>query len=406
MAERGAPSYRLRVTNDEGETAGARPLQGPPHLGGVSAALPLVVGVVQVVGTLLAGHDQTGRRPFDVVAVLLLVAGPVALTQRRRYPVATYAFVFATTLAYLLLDYPRGPIFIALILAFVALVMSGRRLLAAASGVVGYVAFLWLPALLGERASPELAEALGLAAWLILLFTLAEVGRTRRERALEGARTRAEEARRRASEERLRIARELHDALAHNISLISVQAGVALHLIDDKPEQARTALTAIKQASNEALGELRSVLDVLRRGEDQPPRAPTSGLAHLDDLVARTESAALAIEVRVEGVPRPLPVGVDFAAYRIVQEALTNVTRHAGPATAVVTIAYGEGDLVVQVEDDGRGAPPGGGAPGGRGIDGMRERAAALGGELRAGPRSGGGFRVWARLPLPEDARA
>jgi signal transduction histidine kinase len=187
--------------------------------------------------------------------------------------------------------------------------------------------------------------------------------------------------------------------LAHNISLINVQAGVALHLMDEQPGQARSALEAIKQASNDALGELRSVLDVLRQGDEQPPRAPASGLASLDRLVAGAEATGLEVSTRVEGTPRPLPAGTDLAAFRIVQESLTNVTRHAGPASATVLVRYGNDDLTVQVDDDGRGPAAADGA-GGNGIRGMRERAAALGGELSAGSRPGGGFRVRARLPL------
>jgi signal transduction histidine kinase len=226
------------------------------------------------------------------------------------------------------------------------------------------------------------------------------VGRARREQAAEAARTRGEEARRRASEERLRIARELHDVVAHNISLINVQASTALHLIDERPEQARTALAAIKQASKEALGELRSVVDILRQSDEEPPRAPAPSLARLDDLVSRVSAAGLEVLTKVEGDRRPLPAPVELAAFRIVQEALTNVHRHAGAASATVHVTYGERDLTVRVDDDGRGASPDGGAGGGAGIAGMRERVAALGGELEAGPRGEGGFRVLARLPL------
>jgi signal transduction histidine kinase len=212
-----------------------------------------------------------------------------------------------------------------------------------------------------------------------------------------------------ADEERMRIARELHDVLAHNISLINVQAGVALHLMDEQPGQSRSALVAIKQASNDALKELRSVLDVLRQGQEQPPRASASGLAHLNSLVAGASATGLEVRTRVEGTPRPLPAGVDLAAFRIVQEALTNVTRHAGPATATVLVAYGDQELTVQVDDDGNGVESAFGRQGtdsdrrsrsGNGITGMRERAATLGGELAAGPRPGGGFRVSAHLPL------
>jgi signal transduction histidine kinase len=224
-----------------------------------------------------------------------------------------------------------------------------------------------------------------------------------RQRRLAAERTRAEEDRRRAGEERMRIARELHDVLAHNISLINVQAGVALHLMDEQPGQSRGALQAIKQASNDALGELRSVLDVLRQGDEAPPRAPASGLAHLDSLVSRAGATGLEVRTRVEGTPRPLPAGADLAAYRIVQESLTNVTRHAGPASAAVLVRYGKDNLTVQVDDNGKGpSATNTNGTGGNGIRGMRERVATLGGELTTGPRPGGGFRVRARLPLDD----
>jgi signal transduction histidine kinase len=372
------------------------PPSGPGFL------LPLVVGVITVVGTRFASLGQPEHADLDVRGILLLVAGPIALLLRRRHPVAVLAFVLMTTLGYLLLDYPRGPIFLALIVAFVSAVMSGHRVAASIALVVGYFSFLWLPYLLGVEQAPGLAASLALGAWLLVLLTVAEVARGRREQAIESARARDEEQRRRASEERLQIARELHDVLAHNISLINVQAGVALHLIDERPEQARTALAAIKDASNAALNELRSVLDVLRRGHEDPPRAPTSGLARIDDLVSRTQAAGLAVKKHVEGDPRPLPAEVDLAAFRIVQEALTNVTRHARGASATVRIGFEKNALTVQIDDDGRGMPATS-SGGGRGIRGMSERAAALGGEVKAGPRDGGGFRVVARLPLQED---
>jgi signal transduction histidine kinase len=388
----------LRVTMNETQW---RRRPGPLPLGH-RFLLPLAVGVIQIIGTNFAGMRQPERMDLDALGILLLAAGPAALVLRRRYPVVVLWFVLATTLGYLLLDYPRGPIFLALIVAFVTAVMSGHRVAAVISLLVGYPSFLWLPYFVGIDQAPTWAQALGLGAWLLVLLTVAEVARGRRERAIESARAHSEEARRRASEERLRIAQELHDVLAHNISLINVQAGVALHLIDERPQQARTALAAIKEASNEALSELRSVLDVLRRGYEEPPRSPTLGLARLDDLVSRTNAAGLSVSKRVDGAPRSVPAEVNLAAFRIVQEALTNVTRHAEGARATVRIGYGESDLTVQIDDDGRGtttAPPGGG----RGIRGMRERATALGGELEAGPRAGGGFRVVARFPLYGD---
>jgi signal transduction histidine kinase len=197
------------------------------------------------------------------------------------------------------------------------------------------------------------------------------------------------------------MARELHDSLGHYLSLISVQSGVALSLNQELPEQVRTSLATVKQASKEALSELRSVLDILRQDGERAPRSPTATLARLGDLVAQAAAPGLEVRVETEGSVRPLPFGVDLAAYRIVQEALTNVARHAGPATATVRVTYGEDDVTVQVDDDGGGRPGDPQPPAsGKGIAGMRERVAALGGELDAGPRPEGGFRVRARFPL------
>jgi signal transduction histidine kinase len=198
----------------------------------------------------------------------------------------------------------------------------------------------------------------------------------------------------------MRIARELHDVLAHSISVINVQAGVALHLLERQPEQARPALVAITQASRDALRELRATLGVLRGAGDEDPRAPAPTLARLDDLVSNASTAGVQVQVNVTGAERPLPPGVDLAAYRIAQESLTNVARHARPASATLSIAYGAEELVVEVQDDGRAAPEARAVREGHGLIGMRERAASVGGQLEAGPRPEGGFRVRARLPL------
>jgi signal transduction histidine kinase len=379
--------------------APARMYPGPPRFSN-PLVLPILVAVLQIVGTYFASQDQTGHRTYDAIAVLLLAAGPAALAFRRRFP-ATVLFVALTATAiYFLLDYPRGPVFFALLIAFVSAVMADRRLAAISALIIGYVTLVWGKYLFGGEPPPPPEVALGVAAWLLVLLTVAEFVRGRREHAVEAARTRAEEAARQASEERLRVARELHDVLAHNISLINVQAGVALHLIDERPEQARSALGAIKDASNEALGELRSVLDILRHGNEDPPRSPTTGLGQLDDLIAKMRSAGLRVTTHINGAPRQLPAGVDLAALRIVQEALTNVTRHAGDSRARVDVTYGDDEVIVQVDDYGKGASPTRIANGGKGISGMRERATALNGEFDAGPRPGGGFRVRARLPL------
>jgi signal transduction histidine kinase len=262
----------------------------------------------------------------------------------------------------------------------------------------GWVLFLWLPAALGNTGVPTALGAVAIAAWMLVLLALAEGARGRRDRAMQARQAREQESRRQASEERLRIARELHDVLAHNISMINVQSGVALHLLDEQPEQARTALSAINEASADALREVRSALSVLRGSREQPPRSPTAGLDGIDGLVARTNGTGLGVSLVIRGDRRPLPASVDLAAFRIVQESLTNVVRHADAATARVELTYGSAELTVQIEDDGQGNETSN--AGGSGIVGMRERAAALGGELEAGPVAGRGFRVRARLPL------
>jgi signal transduction histidine kinase len=220
------------------------------------------------------------------------------------------------------------------------------------------------------------------------------------QRAAEAERTKDEAAQRRAMEERLRIARELHDSLTHSISVIQVQAGVAEHLARKRGEEVPPVLLAIGEASADAARELRATLGALRSAED----ADRSGLCHLDRLVARAQAAGLPVTVTVTGAERPLPPEVDQAAYRIVQEALTNVGRHAGQAHAAVRLRYTPHVLTVEVDDDGTGGAsrPGGSRPAGQGLGliGMRERVSALGGRLAAGPRDGGGFRVRAELPV------
>lgn len=385
------------------------------------ARVAVVVAVIQIAGTVGASHHHASGRSncwwtsrcdppthLSAVAVALLVLGPVALLLRRVHPRAVLATVFAVTLAYVALGYLQGPNYAALAVAFMAAAMCGDRTTAAVALVAGWVLFLWLPDVLGNTGPPTVLAALTIAAWLLVLFAGSEALRGKRDRAIEARRARAEDSRRRADEERLRIARELHDVLAHSISVINVQSGVALHLMDEQPEQARTALAAINEASAEALREVRSVLGVLRGNGEQPPRAPTAGLARLDELVSRATAAGVAVSLNVHGEQRPLPASLDLAAFRIVQESLTNIVRHAEAGQAIVTLTYGRDELALQIDDDGSGgdAPAGngrgegGGEGSGNGIAGMRERAFALGGDLEAGPRPAGGFRVRARLPL------
>jgi signal transduction histidine kinase len=367
----------------------------------VDGALAAGLAAFLTVGTYFASQGQPDRRPFDAGAIALVIVAAGALAWRRRRPVAVLGVVFGAALIYFVVGYANGPIWLALIVAYFTAVVGGHRLAAAVTAAVGFGVFPWLDHLLRDQPGPSLVGMAGLAAWLLVLLGVAEAIRIRRERMVEAARIREEEALRRAGEERLRIARELHDTLGHHLSLISMQSGVALHLNKELPEQARSSLAAIKQASKEALAELRSVLDILRQEGEPASRSPTWTLARLQDVVSQAAAAGLVVRTESDGEVRPLPFAVDVAAFRIVQEALTNVARHAGPATATVRISYGDRDLSVQVDDDGRGLSAHGSAPGsGKGLVGMRERVAALGGDLQAGPRPGGGFRVRACLPL------
>jgi signal transduction histidine kinase len=363
-------------------------------------ALAAGLAAFVLIGTYFASQNQHGRRAFDAGTVALILVAAGALAARRRYPVPVLLVVFGAVLAYFAIGYANGPIWLILILAYVTAVLRGYRTAAAIVAVIGFLVFPWLDYFIRDEAAPPLAFLAGLAAWLLVLLGAAEIVRIRRERVAEAARIQEEETLRRASEERLRIARELHDALGHHLSLINVQSGVALHLNEDLPEEVRTSLAAIREASKEGLTELRSVLDILRDDGERAPRSPTSTLARLDDLVSQAAAAGLEVRAETDGAVRPLPFGVDVAAFRVVQEALTNVTRHARGSSAVVRVTYGDEALTVQVDDDGKGAPTDGTAGTGKGIVGMRERVGALGGELHAGPRPEGGFRVRAKLPL------
>jgi len=238
---------------------------------------------------------------------------------------------------------------------------------------------------------------------LALGLALGETVRSRRALATEtttrlrlAEEERAAEAGRLVAEERLRIARELHDVIAHNVSVMVVQAAAANDVFESRPERAREALRAIEASGRTALAELRRLLGVVRG--DAADYAPQPGLDRLDELVAQVRAAGLAVAVSVEGLPRPLPAGIDLSAYRVVQEALTNTLRHAQATRADVALRYRDDELDVEVRDDGAGTGNGGGS--GRGLIGMRERVGAFGGSLETGPLNTGGFSVAARFPL------
>ncbi|MDQ4009961.1 MAG: histidine kinase [Actinomycetota bacterium] len=367
--------------------------------------LPLVIALAQIQGTRFAAISQPERTPLDALAITLLVAGPIVLLVRRRYPVLVLGGVLAATVTYYALNYPYGPAFLSVALALTGAVLRGHRLAAWAGAGSAYVTLLLVQALPGGAPAPGVGQAAGIAAWVLVVLLACEGLRFRAERGAEAARSRDEQERRRATEQRLQIARDLHDVLAHNISLINVQASVALHLLDEQPDAARGALTTIKQASKDVLTEMRSVLGVLRAVDEAAPRVPAPSLARLDELVVSSSDAGLDLHAEVRGDPVQLPTSVDVAAYRILQEALTNAARHGAVARATALISYQPNSLTVQVDNHLADAPRSGAEGTGNGIAGMRERVTALGGQFSAGPLPGGReFRMQASFPLKAPA--
>jgi signal transduction histidine kinase len=347
--------------------------------------LAVVVAAVAVGDAVSAGAGWVDH--------LLILAGTLVLAARRLAP----RLVLLVCLGFVLTYGTRVELglfaAVPVLVALYTVVAAGHRVLAVAvaaplaAGAVGTAV----------KAGTVTQEALLPVGWLVAAMLFGELARHRaalvqvaERRALEAERTREEVASRRAAEERLRIARELHDSLTHSISVIKVQAGVAVHLARKRGEEVPEVLLAIQEASAAAARELRETLEALH----------VDGLARLPALLDRARRAGLDVTVTTGGRSRPLPAGVDLAAYRIVQESLTNVTRHAGATSAAVTIDYGTRELTVRVDDDGAG---GAAAEPGLGITGMRERVTALGGRLLAEGRHGGGFTVRADIPLGED---
>ncbi|TCK01176.1 sensor histidine kinase [Nocardia alba] len=392
--------------------------------------LAAVVAVIQLVGSSGANSHQTGVRSLDAFAYLLLLVGPVALGLRRVLPEPVLAVTLIATVTYVLRDYGYGPIFLSLVIAFLSAAVTGSRWRTYPVVVIGYLTMVWpVPALLGRHS--DAWQIFGLLAWMGVLVAIAEGVRQRHAVVL--ARTQRAEAAQRdeqaqqaraASEERLAIARELHDVLAHSLSLINVQSSVALELFDRKPQQAAAALATIKTTSKEALAEVHTLLHAIRSGtavpeypehsvvsensvvvEDSPPpprpapRAPAPTLDDLDTLLERTRATGLVVDTKIIGTPKKLPSVIDVAAARIIQEALTNVVRHAPGASALITLRYTTETVDITVDNTRSTAMAARTGIGGNGIIGMRERAHALGGALTAGPRPSGGFRVAARLP-------
>jgi signal transduction histidine kinase len=399
-------------------------MQTPRMLSTGRTAAPVLtdagVGVGVAVLVLAASWAGAGPpwisspRGLDAVAVGLVgvVAGALAL--RRRYPIWVLLVLNAVALAWAAAHYPGRVILLAPLIACYTLAAArGWRW-----GLVGAVGTA-LGVLVAIRVAFGAAVPAGIAGSAVWMAATAGAAGTAvgyyrvllvasRAQLAREAQTREEQARRRAVEERLRIARELHDVLGHTMATISVQAGVAIHVIRQRPGQAVAALTTIKQISDQGLTDVKTILGVLRADSDPDrPRTPRGGLDQLEALLDPVRAAGVQPQLTVHGSARPLPAAVDLAAYRIIQEALTNVLRHARARTVQLDLRYEPSQVVIRILDDGTAASPGqAGSNGqdGHGISGMRERALALSGQFTAGPHPDGGFQVRCALPTPDQA--
>jgi signal transduction histidine kinase len=372
----------------------------------VTDLIPALVLTGFLVGASTAQEHATGdAHRIGIGGYLLLVGAAMAFALRRRWPPLAYAASLACTGTYLLVGDPPGPILLAPFLGLVVVLAATRSLQIWIAAVLGGAGVL--SAVHGAVYGWSWPVALFAAVW-VCVAALAGIALDARRRFLRESRARAEwtqrsreeEARRRMVEERLRIAREMHDVIGHSLAVITLQAGVAEHLLASRPEEARKAVTAIRGVSKQALTELRSELAALRgEGLGGVDRRPTPGLSALPALAAQMRDAGLQIDLELPERGDEVPEIVSTAAYRIVQESLTNVARHGGSGTRASVRAVLQPDrLDLEIVDNGTGVnePPREGG----GLQGMRERAAALAGTFSAGRRTEGGFRVWASLPL------
>ncbi|HEV2754570.1 MAG TPA: sensor histidine kinase [Actinomycetota bacterium] len=356
--------------------------------------------------SIFASISQRGERPAPAVALALLLVHGGCLAWRRRAPLAVMSVNLGTGIVFSALGYPMVMLGVSSVVALYTVASRCER--APALAALGATVTAMAAALL-LRESGDLSTVAGNTVVLVVVWFLGDSHRSRRayvaqleERTAELERARDELARTAVAEERLRIARELHDVVAHSMGMIAVQAGVGAHVIDSRPEDAKQSLETIEHASKSALGEIRRMLGLLRSREEPAATAPSPGLADLPRLAAETSRSGLRVDLRADRPERPLPPGVELAIYRIVQEAVTNSVRHAAAETAVVSLTFGEGAARVEVVDDGPAAPAR--PEEGHGIAGMRERVAMHGGTLQAGAAPGGGFRVAASIPLEDGA--
>ncbi|MDQ0990453.1 sensor histidine kinase [Streptomyces sp. V3I7] len=378
----------------------------------LDAAIAAGVLVCMVAGSFAdprGPHGVTwGVRTPDPLSLVLITLGAAALVFRRAAPRTVLAVTVALSVVECVISDPRAPVAMSAVIALYTVASATDRSTTWRVGLLT-MAVLTGAAMLAGPLPWYAQENLALVAWTGIGATAGDAVRSRRavvrairERAERAERTREEEARRRVAEERLRIARDLHDVVAHHIALVNVQAGVAAHVMDKRPDQAKEALAHVREASRSALDELRATVGLLRQsGDPEAPTEPAPGLSRLDDLAGTCRSAGLQVEVARADQDTELPAAVDLAAYRIIQEALTNVQKHAGTeAKAEVSVVRVGPNIEVTVLDDGPAKDTAPQPGGGHGLLGMRERATALGGTLTTGPRYGGGFRVHAILPV------
>ncbi|MCW2876082.1 MAG: Histidine kinase [Sphaerisporangium sp.] len=386
------------------------PLFGDSALALLLAVLSVAVAVIVGDGTSSSGYGPVSAP--DAMSVILMVLACLPLVLRRRWPLVLLCLAALPQITLAALSYDGGITGLAsLILLYTVAAYRGLALslVAAAVSSLAYGVTVLLGSDPGGWTQHTFAAVVALAVWLVgrsirlRRAYLAElVDRAERLERARDADTRAARA-----EERSRIARELHDVVAHHVSVMTVQAAAARKVLESRPEAAKDALVAIEEMGRAAMREMRGIVGVLRTDGEPGELAPQPGMGDLPGLVDQMREAGLRAQLSVEGERGVLPPGIDLAAYRLVQEALTNSLRHAGPAArAWVTVRHEQGELLVQVEDDGRGGtgeftrvPD---ARPGHGLVGIRERVALYGGILRIGPRQGGGFEVRARFPLKD----
>lgn len=370
----------------------------------------LLFAVVTAIGVGIGFHAdvQPGERTIGLGGWLLIVGMNAPIVLRRRAPVAAIWLVVAFLVPFWVLDYPDAPTGVALLIGLYSLGahVPRRRSLGHFWGLLAVLTAVMLAGILSDNDGlPWLSLPANIvimaAAWLLgdnLRTRRAYLDELEQKAATSEAQRRAE-AERAINEERTRIARELHDVVAHSMSVIVVQATAARRVLGRSPHEAATALEAIENIGRESLQEMRRVLGVLRNDRDQAALTPAPGLEDLDRLLRQCEEAGLPVALEVTGEPEHLAAGLELSIFRVVQESLTNSLKHAGPAHAVVRLHYRPGMLELEVLDDGRGASAVT-SEGGQGLVGMRERVEAFGGTFVTGPRPGGGFRVAATFPV------